>query len=116
MSSIKQENNNYSSTQAGTILTNPNSGGQMKNLNSPIMDGSSPIIGHVSSVTLTSALPTPTSSSTTPNSDEQLPLTPASSSGCGGSGSSNNTSANPKSPKSIVGSKKKQPQPDEKSR
>ncbi|XP_046805452.1 putative transcription factor capicua [Lucilia cuprina] len=121
MSAIKQENNispnNYTTA---TILSNTNSGGQMKNLNSPIMEGSSPIIGHVSAVALTTALPTPTSSSTTPNSDEQLPLTPASSSGCGtgnsgSSGSSNNTSTNPKSPKAAnMGPKKKQQQ-DEKS-
>ncbi|KAM7362771.1 putative transcription factor capicua isoform 2-T2 [Cochliomyia hominivorax] len=129
MTAIKQENNNQCNyTTSATILSNSNSGGQMKNLNSPVMEGSSPIIGHVSTVTLTSALPTPTSSSTTPNSDEQLPLTPASSSGCGassggsggsgGSGSSNNnqTNTNPKSPKSTIaaGAKKKQPQ-DEKS-
>ncbi|XP_075146465.1 putative transcription factor capicua [Haematobia irritans] len=122
MSSIKQEGGGFN-TQ--TVLSNSTGGGNgANNLNSPIMEGSSPIIGHVSTVTITSALPTPTSSSTTPNSDEQLPLTPSSSSGGAGSGSSgvgcgpiNNTNNTiPKSPKSLHGPKKKQlQQQDEKS-
>ena len=50
-----------------------------RKLHSPTMmevATSSPIIGHVNSSSLSSALPTPTSSTTTPNSDEQQPLTP----------------------------------------
>lgn len=50
-----------------------------RKLHSPTMmevATSSPIIGHVNSSSLTSALPTPTSSTTTPNSDEQQPLSP----------------------------------------
>ncbi|XP_015047352.2 putative transcription factor capicua isoform X8 [Drosophila yakuba] len=51
-----------------------------RKLHSPtMMESSSPIIGHVNSSNLSSALPTPTSSTTTPNSDEQLPLTPTTS-------------------------------------
>uniref|UniRef100_A0A1I8MG44 Uncharacterized protein n=1 Tax=Musca domestica TaxID=7370 RepID=A0A1I8MG44_MUSDO len=120
MGSIKQEGGNFSTA---TILSNSNTGGGgtgggnvNNNLHSPTMEGSSPIIGHVSTVTITSALPTPTSSSTTPNSDEQLPLTPSSSSGGAGSGSSGSTtistnnSSIPKSPKSLHGPKKKQHQ------
>lgn len=124
MGSIKQESGSNINT-AATILTNPNAvGSGANNLSSPIMEGSSPIIGHVSTVTITSALPTPTSSSTTPNSDEQLPLTPSSSSGGTGSGSSgsgcgllNTNNSIPKSPKSLHGPKKKQlQQQDEKSK
>ncbi|XP_034132844.1 putative transcription factor capicua isoform X7 [Drosophila guanche] len=66
-------------------------GGQhiSRKLHSPTtMDASSPIIGHVNSSSLSSALPTPTSSTTTPNSDEQLPLTPTTS----------NSNSQPKSP------------------
>uniref|UniRef100_A0A1I8QD54 HMG box domain-containing protein n=1 Tax=Stomoxys calcitrans TaxID=35570 RepID=A0A1I8QD54_STOCA len=120
MGSIKQEGGGNFNT--ATILSNSGGGNGANNLNSPIMEGSSPIIGHVSTVAITSALPTPTSSSTTPNSDEQLPLTPSSSSGGAGSGSSggcssiNASNIVPKSPKSMHGPKKKQlQQQDEKS-
>jgi len=58
-----------------------------------MMESSSPIIGHVNSSNLSSALPTPTSSTTTPNSDEQLPLTPTTS-----SSNSNLNQQQPKSP------------------
>lgn len=52
-----------------------------RKMHSPtVMETSSPIIGHVNNSSLSSALPTPTSSTTTPNSDEQLPLTPTTSS------------------------------------
>lgn len=65
-----------------------------RKLHSPtMMESSSPIIGHVNSSNLSSALPTPTSSTTTPNSDEQLPLTPTTS-----SSNSNLNQQQPKSP------------------
>lgn len=86
---------------------------------------SSPIIGNVNNSSLSSALPTPTSSTTTPNSDEQLPLTPTaliggsngnSSSNSNSGGSSNNSLASqtkslprgpPASANAVMGHKKK---------
>lgn len=67
-----------------------------RKLHSPTMMDvatSSPIIGHVNSSSLSSALPTPTSSTTTPNSDEQLALTPTAIGNMG-----NNPSGQSKSP------------------
>ncbi|XP_017113647.1 putative transcription factor capicua isoform X4 [Drosophila elegans] len=77
LSQSKSENN----VSFGANLGASNGQHISRKLHSPtIMDASSPIIGHVNSSSLSSALPTPTSSTTTPNSDEQLPLTPTTSS------------------------------------
>ncbi|XP_070137730.1 putative transcription factor capicua isoform X1 [Drosophila bipectinata] len=73
LSQSKSENNVSFSGNLGA------SNGQHigRKMHSPtVMETSSPIIGHVNNSSLSSALPTPTSSTTTPNSDEQLPLTP----------------------------------------
>ncbi|XP_032305678.1 putative transcription factor capicua isoform X6 [Drosophila ananassae] len=77
LSQSKSENNVSFSGNLGA------SNGQHigRKMHSPtVMETSSPIIGHVNNSSLSSALPTPTSSTTTPNSDEQLPLTPTTSS------------------------------------
>ncbi|KAH8330869.1 hypothetical protein KR067_008365 [Drosophila pandora] len=76
LSQSKSENNVSFSGNMGA------SNGQHigRKMHSPtVMETSSPIIGHVNNSSLSSALPTPTSSTTTPNSDEQLPLTPTTS-------------------------------------
>ncbi|XP_039495387.2 putative transcription factor capicua isoform X3 [Drosophila santomea] len=89
LSQSKSESNVSFGSNLGT------SNGQhiSRKLHSPtMMESSSPIIGHVNSSNLSSALPTPTSSTTTPNSDEQLPLTPTTSS------SNSHINQQPKSP------------------
>uniref|UniRef100_A0A1A9X434 Protein capicua homolog-like C-terminal tri-helical domain-containing protein n=1 Tax=Glossina brevipalpis TaxID=37001 RepID=A0A1A9X434_9MUSC len=110
-----QDNSPSKNVFANTILAN-NSG--TKNLNSPLVDSdSSPIIGHITNATntLSTALPTPTSSSTTPNSDELLPVTVSSSSSVLTSSqicmtTNTNNNSNPKSPKSALTQRKKQQQ------
>ncbi|XP_043064916.1 putative transcription factor capicua isoform X3 [Drosophila ficusphila] len=89
LSQSKSENN----VSFGANLGATNGQHISRKLHSPtMMESSSPIIGHVNNSSLSSALPTPTSSTTTPNSDEQLPLTPTTS-------SSNSTlNQQPKSP------------------
>ncbi|XP_037955696.1 putative transcription factor capicua isoform X3 [Teleopsis dalmanni] len=89
--SLKNESSS-NSFATNTIIGNSN-----KKLNSPIIDSSSPIIGNVNTTAcLTTGLPTPTSSTATPSSDEQMPLTPTAV-----------INTNPKSPTKTVTVKKK---------
>uniref|UniRef100_A0A1B0GDV0 HMG box domain-containing protein n=1 Tax=Glossina morsitans morsitans TaxID=37546 RepID=A0A1B0GDV0_GLOMM len=109
-----QDNNPSKNAFTSTILANNST---TKNLHSPQVDSdSSPIIGHITNAnnTLVTALPTPTSSSTTPNSDELLPMTVSSSSSVSSSSQvctiNNTNNSNPKSPKSGLIQRKKQQQ------
>ncbi|KAL9871679.1 putative transcription factor capicua isoform 2-T8 [Glossina fuscipes fuscipes] len=114
VSTTDQDNNPSKNVFTNTILANNST---TKNLHSPQVDSdSSPIIGHISNAnnTLVTALPTPTSSSTTPNSDELLPMTVSSSSSLSSSSQictvNNTNNSNPKSPKSNLIQRKKQQQ------
>lgn len=104
MSSSKSNSNSNQFTHTGAAVNNNSNGTTNinKNLTSPLVVGgsSSPIIGNVNNNTptiVTSSLPTPTSSVTTPSSDEHLPATP----------STVNANSNPKSPLKLPASAKK---------